>query len=158
MAEADRNSQTYRPKNEETARKPPTEVLDIHLSQQQEEVSAEGIGFEVELGKFWLNPETNKWVHWHERYLVIRSHKLALSAIDSQNKRINQAQLALEKLANKPGTEIDVLGHKVENRWSLSSDRYFNKPKILCQVFMMAIPSAKRIVLLPNKYLRLFVT
>jgi transposase len=54
-------------------------------------------------------------VYWHERYLVVRSHKLADAAIDSQNKRINQAQLALEKLATKPGTELDVLGYKVEN-------------------------------------------
>lgn len=94
---------------------PPTESVDIRLPQQEEQEAAVGRGFEVELGKFWFNPETNKWVRWHERYLVVRSHKLALSTIDSQNKRINQAQLALEKLANKPGTEIDVLGYKVEN-------------------------------------------
>ncbi|MCC5637607.1 hypothetical protein LC593_17530 [Nostoc sp. CHAB 5844] len=183
------------------------------------------------MGKFWLNPQTNKWVRWHERYLVVYSHKLALGAIDSQNKRINQAQLALEKLANKPGTELDVLTYKVENilkrhrvndffsttiteqtrtetrhqrrgrpskntlqqqvtstrlqlqiekidsaiveaetlagwrllctflpLWSLSSGRHFNKLKILCKVFMMAIPNEKLLALLPNKCLRLFVT
>ncbi len=92
-----------------------TEIIDIRLPQQEEQETAVGKGFEVELGKFWLNPETNKWVRWHERYLVVYSHKLALEAIDSQNKRINQAQLALEKLANKPGTELDVLTYKVEN-------------------------------------------
>ncbi len=95
-------------------KEPPTETVDIRLPQQEEETAA-AKGFEVELGKFWLNPETNKWVCWHERYLVVRSHKLALSVIDSQNKRINQAQLALEKLATKPGTELDVLRYKVEN-------------------------------------------
>lgn len=94
---------------------PPTESVEIRLPQQSEQETAVGIGFEVELGKFWFNPETNKWVRWHERYLVIRSHKLANAAIDNQNKRINQAQLALEKLASKPGTELDVLGYKVEN-------------------------------------------
>jgi transposase len=94
---------------------PPTESVDIHLPQQSEQEAAVGRGFEVELGKFWFNPETNKWVCWHERYLVIRSHKLALSAIDSQNKRINQAQVALEKLVSKPGIESDVLKYKVEN-------------------------------------------
>lgn len=94
---------------------PPTESVEIRLPQQSEQETTVGIGFEVELGKFWFNPETNKWVRWHERYLVIRSHKLANAAIDSQNKRINQAQLALEKLASKPGTELDVLGYKVEN-------------------------------------------
>lgn len=94
---------------------PPTESVDIRLPRQSEQEVAVGRGFEVELGKFWFNPETNKWVRWHERYLVIRSHKLALSAIDSQNKRINQAQVALEKLATKPGTELDVLKYKAEN-------------------------------------------
>jgi transposase len=94
---------------------PPSESIDIRLPQQSEQEEAVGIGFEVELGKFWFNPETNKWVRWHERYLVVRSHKLALSAIDSQNKRINQAQLALDKLADKPGNELDVLEYKVEN-------------------------------------------
>lgn len=93
----------------------PTESVDIRLPQQSEQEAAVGMGFEVELGKFWFNPETNKWVRWHERYLVIRSHKLANAAIDSQNKRINQAQVALEKLASKPGTELDVLGYQVEN-------------------------------------------
>jgi transposase len=94
---------------------PPTESIDIRLPRQSEQEVAVGRGFEVELGKFWFNPETNKWVRWHERYLVVRSHQLADAAIDSQNKRINQAQLALEKLASKPGTELDVLGYKVEN-------------------------------------------
>ncbi len=96
-------------------KEPPTEIIDIRLPQQEEQEAAVGKGFEVELGKFWLNPQTNKWVRWHERYLAVYSHKLALSAIDSQQKRIHQAQLALEKLANKPGTEPNVLSYKVEN-------------------------------------------
>ncbi len=58
-------------------KEPPTEAVDIRLSQQEEQDTAVVKGFEVELGKFWLNPETNKWVRWHERYLVVYSHKLA---------------------------------------------------------------------------------
>jgi len=54
-------------------------------------------------------------VRWHERYLVVYSQNLALSAIDSQQKRINQAQQALEKLAHKPGISPDILSSNVEN-------------------------------------------
>lgn len=95
-------------------KEPPTESVDIRLPRQEQE-TAVGKGFEVELGKFWLNSQTNKWVRWHERYLVVYSHNLALSAIDSQHKRINQAKLALEKLASKPGTSTDILSSKIEN-------------------------------------------
>jgi hypothetical protein len=59
-----------------------------------------GKGFEVELGKFWLNPETNKFVRWHERYLVVYSQSLAEAAIRGQQQRINQASSALNKLAS----------------------------------------------------------
>jgi transposase len=94
---------------------PPAESIDIRLPRQEEQETSVVKGFEVELGKFCLNPETNKWVRWHERYLVVYSQNLALSAINSQHQRIHQAQQALEKLANKPGNEPDILSSKVEN-------------------------------------------
>jgi Domain of unknown function (DUF4277) len=47
---------------------PPTACVEIRLPRQKEKEPDVGIGFEVELGKFWLNPETSKWVTWHERY------------------------------------------------------------------------------------------
>jgi transposase len=37
---------------------PPTESIDIRLPRQSEQEVAVGRGFEVELGKFWFNPET----------------------------------------------------------------------------------------------------
>lgn len=72
-------------------------------------------GFEVELGKFWLNEETMKWVRWHERYLVVYSQSLAASAIRGQQQRILTARTALDKLEKKPGNDREQLGHKVEN-------------------------------------------
>ncbi|WP_207714038.1 hypothetical protein [Scytonema sp. UIC 10036] len=80
-----------------------------------EEEPAASKGFEVELGKFWFNEETNKWVRWHERYLVVYSASLAASAIRGQQQRINNAQTALNKLAAKPGADPQALAHKVEN-------------------------------------------
>lgn len=94
---------------------PPAETLEIRLPRQNEEEPAVAKGFEVELGKFWLNPETNKWVRWHERYLVVYSHSLAASAIRGQQQRINTAQTALNKLAAKPPEDRQQLTHKVEN-------------------------------------------
>ncbi|MDF5732052.1 MAG: hypothetical protein PUP92_29640, partial [Rhizonema sp. PD38] len=63
---------------------PPAEAVEIRLPRLDEEEPAVGKGFEVELGKFWLNPETNLWVRWHERYLVVYSQSLAASAIRGQ--------------------------------------------------------------------------
>jgi transposase len=94
---------------------PPSESIDIRLPRQEEEEVAVGRGFEVELGKFWLNPETNKWVRWHERYLVVYSHSLGLSAIRGQQQRINQAKTALDKLATKPGDDQELLNYKIKN-------------------------------------------
>lgn len=94
---------------------PPTEILDIRLPRQDEQSAPVGKGFEVECGKFWLNPETNKWVRWHERYLVVYSQSLAVSAIRGQQRRINQAETALNKLAKNPPDDREQLTHKVEN-------------------------------------------
>ncbi len=94
---------------------PPAETFEIRLPRQDEEEPAVGKGFEVELGKFWLNKETNKWVRWHERYLVVYSQSLAASAIRGQQQRILIAQTALNKLAAKPGEDPQALANKVEN-------------------------------------------
>lgn len=94
---------------------PPAEIQSIHLPRQDEEEPAVGKGFEVELGKFWFNEETNKWVRWHERYLVVYSPSLAASIIRGQQQRINSAQTALNKLAAKPSEDPQALAHKVEN-------------------------------------------
>ncbi|MCC5632855.1 transposase [Nostoc sphaeroides CHAB 2801] len=94
---------------------PPAETVEIRLPRQDEEEPAVGKGFEVELGKFWLNEETNKWVRWHERYLVVYSQSLAASIIRGQQQRILTARTALDKLAAKPGEDRRELTQKVEN-------------------------------------------
>jgi transposase len=94
---------------------PPAEIQEIRLPGLDELEPSVGKGFEVELGKFWFNEETNKWVHWHERYLVVYSQSLAASAIRGQQQRINSAQTALNKLAARPGEDAQALAQKVEN-------------------------------------------
>ena len=93
---------------------PPSPSVEIRLPRQDAEEPAVGRGFEVELCKFWLNPETEKWVRWRERYLVVYSHSLATAAIRGQKQRLDQAQAALSKLADKPGDDLEQLNSKVE--------------------------------------------
>ncbi|MEH2317916.1 hypothetical protein [Nostoc sp.] len=93
---------------------PPSQTVEIHVPRQYADEPAVGRGFDVELGKFWFNPETNKLVRWHERYLVVYSYSLANTLINGQQQRLNLAQAALDKLAAQPGDDIEHLNSKVE--------------------------------------------
>jgi len=92
---------------------PPTPMMDIRLPRQEDEDPPVGIGFEVELGKFWFNPENDKWARWLERYLVVYSSSLAESVIRGQQQRIKAAQTALDKLAFKLGDDPEQINQKV---------------------------------------------
>ncbi len=93
---------------------PPTPMVDLRLPRQDDEEQPCGQGFEVELGKFWLNQETNKWTRWIERYLVVYSKSLGNAVIRGQQQRIKATQTALDKLAFKPGVNPEELNQKVE--------------------------------------------
>lgn len=93
---------------------PPSASVDLRLPRQEDDEPAVGKGFEVELGKFWLNPDTKKQVTWHERYLVTYSNILAASQIRGLNERIDQAQVSLAKLKQTPGEDLEVLNTKIE--------------------------------------------
>lgn len=93
---------------------PLSPTVEIRLPQQDSDEPAVGRGFDVELGKFWFNRETQKWVRWHERYLVVYSHSLANAQIRGLQQRLNHAQTTLSKLAGKPGDDEEQLKVKVE--------------------------------------------
>ncbi|MGH2416429.1 MAG: DUF4277 domain-containing protein, partial [Microcystaceae cyanobacterium] len=86
---------------------PPAASVEIRLPQQDADAPSVGQGFEVELGKFWLQPTPQKWRHWHERHLVIYSSSLATAQKRGLHQRLDQAQAALTKLAAKPGYELE---------------------------------------------------
>lgn len=92
---------------------PPAPSVEIRLPRQETNESAVGKGFEVALGKFWLNPDTQKWVRWDERYLVVYSQNFAQAEIVGLEQRIEKATAALSKLAAKPGDDIEQLWVKV---------------------------------------------
>jgi len=93
---------------------PPADTEEIRLPRLDETEPAVGRGFEVELGKFWLNPETRQWVRWHERYLVVYSENFANSQLRGLEQRLNAAENALLKLAAKPGKDLVQLDEKIE--------------------------------------------
>jgi transposase len=93
---------------------PPSASVEIRLPKQDEDEPAIGKGFEVELGKFWLNPDTKELVKWHERYLVTYSNVLAATQIRGLHERINKAQTALDKLKQRPGEDLGTFNTKVK--------------------------------------------
>jgi len=93
---------------------PPADWVEIRLPRQDVTEPAVGKGFEVELGKFWLNPDTDKWVRWNERYLVVYSDDFARAAIIGLQQRIDKATASLNKLAASPGDDLEQLSVKVE--------------------------------------------
>jgi transposase len=92
---------------------PPSASIDIRLPRQEEDEPAVGKGFEVELGKIWLNPDTKELVKWQERYLVTFSNILAAAQIRGLHQRLDKAQAALDKLKKTPGKDLEVLNGKV---------------------------------------------
>lgn len=93
---------------------PPTEVQPIHLSHAPEEAAAIGVGFEMELGKFQYETETEPAFHWMERYFVVRSDALAQRQQKSLQQRLDKAEQELSKLAAKSAKNPCVLKTKVE--------------------------------------------
>ena len=51
---------------------------------------------------------------WHERYLVTYSNVLAAAQIRGLDERIDKAQVALGKLNQTPGEDLEVLNTKVK--------------------------------------------
>jgi transposase len=92
---------------------PPSASINIRLPRQEDDEPAVGKGFEVELGKIWLNPDTKELVKWQERYLVTFSNILAVAQIRGLHQRLDKAQAALDKLQKTPGKDLEVLNGKV---------------------------------------------
>ena len=93
---------------------PPTAVQEICLNSEAESESPIGKGFEVPLGSLWYEKEHQKWHRWSERWLVVCSYALQQRQLKSLSARLSKAELALEKLAQKPPQDEVALQTKVE--------------------------------------------
>ena len=94
---------------------PPTPIQSIFLPTQVLVEIPACEGFEMPLGSIWKQPDTKQWHYWSERWLVIRSAALAQRQIQGLEKRLSNAELALAKLARKPGNEPKVLQTQVDS-------------------------------------------
>ena len=80
---------------------PPAPIQAIRLPQTRDQDPAIGSGFEMELGKIWIDPKTQQQHHWSERYLLVRSEAFAQKQLQQLERRLENAQSALDKLAAK---------------------------------------------------------
>ena len=81
---------------------PPAAAEEICLELSNPAAASIGLGFEMEVGKLWSDPDTQESFHWSERYLVVRSDALAKKQIRGLHQRLERAEQALAKLAAKP--------------------------------------------------------
>lgn len=93
----------------------PILVEEIYLNQGEDSDWPIGEGFEVPLGTIWLNPETQQWYRWSERWLVVCSYALQQRQLKSLSVRLSKAEQALEKLAQNPPQDEVVLKTKVKS-------------------------------------------
>jgi len=92
---------------------PPTEVREITTEDAEETDPALGQGFEVPLGSIWWDEDNQQWHRWSERWLAVCSYALRERKIKGLSKRLVKAELALEKLAQRPGKDGSILEKKV---------------------------------------------
>jgi transposase len=108
----------------------PTPVSEIYLNGEEDSEDPIGEGFEVPLGSLWWSQETQQGYRWAERWLVVCSYALQQRQLKSLWARLSKAELALEKLAQKPPQDEVILQTKVESILK----RYRVKEQILTSI------------------------
>lgn len=106
-----------------------------------------GVGFEMELGQLWQDPDTKQRYHWSERYLVVRSHALQQRQLQGLHQRLHRAEQALAKLAAHPHQDCCELLHQVQTilkRHQVSDFFAFEiQPQLITRYRGRGRPSAK---------------
>ena len=93
---------------------PPTKVREILAPEAEETEPALGRGFEIPLGSLWFDPDNQEWHCWSERWLAVCSYAQRDRQLKALEKRLVKAELALKKLAERPGKDSIVLEKKVQ--------------------------------------------
>ena len=93
----------------------PTAVEEIYYYGEDDSEAPIGEGFEVPLGSLWWEKENQQWYRWSERWLVVCSYALQQRQLKSLSARLSKAELALEKLAQKPPQDEVILQTNVES-------------------------------------------
>ncbi len=92
---------------------PPTKVREILPESAEETDPPLGRGFEVPLGSLWFDPDSQSWHCWSERWLAVCSYAHRARQLKGFILRLVKAELALKKLAERPGKDAVVLEQKV---------------------------------------------
>lgn len=92
----------------------PDPLEEIRLPHCDEADPPVGVGFEMKLEKLEYTAETDELFHWPERSLVVRSDALARRHQKSLHQRLDKAEEALSKLANKLQKDHCTLKNKVQ--------------------------------------------
>lgn len=93
---------------------PVAAIEDLYLPGQQLSETPVGSGFEMELGQRWDDPKTQQSHNWMERHLVIYSNAQGQKQKASFQRRLDNAQTQLEKLAAKPAKDHCQLKTRAE--------------------------------------------
>ena len=92
---------------------PPTKSREIIAEEVEETAPPLGRGFEVPLGSLWFDSDSQKWHRWSERWLAVCSYALRERQLKGLSKRLLKAEVALNKLAERPGKDATILEKKV---------------------------------------------
>ncbi|MFQ6033802.1 MAG: hypothetical protein ACE5KR_02945 [Candidatus Bipolaricaulia bacterium] len=91
---------------------PPVAPQSVFLDETDSEPIGEG--FPMELGKLWTDPATGHRVGWLEQVFVFRSQALAHRERQALHRRLDRAEHALSKVAQRPGDDRTKLEGKIE--------------------------------------------
>ncbi|MBW4620403.1 MAG: hypothetical protein KME17_13760 [Cyanosarcina radialis HA8281-LM2] len=84
---------------------PPTTAREIISDDAEATDEPIGCGFEVPLGSLWFDIEQQQWHRCSERWLAVCSYALRNRQLQGLFDRLHKAELALKKLADRPGKE-----------------------------------------------------
>lgn len=93
---------------------PPAPLPEIRWPDSAVEEPSIGVGFEMELGQLWQDPDTKQRYRWSERYLVVRSHALQQRQLQGLHQRLHRAEQALAKVAARPHQDCCELINQVQ--------------------------------------------
>lgn len=126
---------------------PPSPLQEIRLPDSPVEEPSIGVGFEMELGQLWQDPDTEQRYCWSERYLVVRSPALQQRQLQGLHQRLHRAEQALAKVAAHPHQDCCELINQVQTilkRHRVSEFFAFEvQPQLITRYRGRGRPSAK---------------
>lgn len=93
---------------------PPSPVQPLRPLEASADMWERWYGFEVYRPMRWHPSHAGKCVEWTERWLLIHDQDSADRELAGFWERLNRAEEALEKLAERPGTDPDILAWKAQ--------------------------------------------